>query len=125
MEAMVRIAWLLLAAVHVAPAVVLFRPAMIERLYGVAPGNSAELLLVHRGALFLAVVVVALFAALDPAARRAASLVTAISLIGYLLVYWRAGFPVGPLRTVALVDAVAILPLALASFAAWRTGATT
>lgn len=124
METMVRFAWLLLAAVHVAPAVVLFRPALIERLYGVAPGNAADLLLVHRGALFLAVVVVALFAALDPGARRAASLVTAISLIGYLIVYSRAGFPVGPLRTVALVDAMAILPLAVVVFAAWRAGAT-
>lgn len=124
METMIRVAWLLLAAVHVAPAVVLFRPALIERLYGIAPGNAAELLLVHRGALFLAVVVVALFAALDPGARRAASLVTAISLIGYFVVYWRAGFPVGPLRTVAVVDAVAIIPLSVVGFCAWRAAAT-
>jgi len=76
--------------------------------------------LVHRGALFLALVVVAMFAAFDPAARPVGSIVMAISVVGFLVVYARAGMPVGVLRTVALVDLAALAPLAFVAFHAWR-----
>lgn len=120
MEIATRIAWLLLALAHVAPALVAFRPGLVEALYGVAPSGEAGVLLVHRGALFLAVVVVACLAAFDPAARRAASLVAAISMLGFLAVYLRAGAPAGALRRIAVVDAAALLPLAVVAFEAWR-----
>lgn len=114
------VAWLLLAAVHAAPAAILFAPDLTQRLYGVASNGTAGLLIVHRGALFLAVLAVALFAAFNADARRAASLVVGISVLGFLFVYVRAGMPIGSLRTIALVDTIALLPLALVGYRAWR-----
>ena len=119
MERLTVICWLLLAAVHAAPAAVLFAPGMVERLYGVAPGGTAGLLIVHRGALFLAVLAAAVLAAWSPEARRAASLVVGISVVGFLGVYVAGGSPRGALRTVALVDAAALVPLAVVGWRAW------
>ena len=119
MERLVVLCWIVLAAVHASPAAVLFRPALTESLYGVPPAGAAGLLLVHRGALFLGVFVVALFAAFSPEARKAATLLVGISMIGFLIVYAMAGAPQGPLRTIALVDAAALLPLALVAWRAW------
>lgn len=123
METLVKIAWLSLALVHGLPALVLFAPSMVERLYAVSPSGDVGVLIVHRGALFLAMIVAALFALADPAVRRAASAIVAVSIIGFLLVYVRAGMPSGALRTIALADVAALLPLALVSWHAWASGA--
>jgi hypothetical protein len=40
--------------------------------------------------------------------------------MGFLVLYLRAGAPSGPLRTIAIVDAATLLPLALVVLAAWR-----
>lgn len=120
MELVTRIAWALLALAHVAPSLVVLRPSLVEALYGVAPSGDVGVLLVHRGALFLAVVAAASLAALDPAARRAASLMAAISMLGFLVIYVRAGAPSGALRRIALVDAAALLLLAWVAVEAWR-----
>ncbi len=120
MDRLVVACWLALAAIHASPAAVLLKPALTETLYGVPPNGSSGVLLIHRGALFLAVMVVALFAAFSPEARKAATLLVGISVIGFLFVYSIAGAPSGPLRTVAVVDAVALLPLAIVSWRAWR-----
>lgn len=114
--------WLGLAAVHAPPAAVLFKPALLGSLYGIPPGGPAEVLLVHRGGLFLAITIVALLAAFDPHARKAASLVVAISVISFLLLYVSAGVPEGALRTIALVDSAALPPLAFVCWSAWRQG---
>ena len=58
-----RIAWALLALIHAMPALALFRPALLTRLYGAVPGDDSYLLLQHRAALFLVVVIVAVWAA--------------------------------------------------------------
>lgn len=119
MERLVTIAWLLLAAAHALPAAVLFAPDLVQRLDGVTTDGDVGLLLLHRGALFGAVLVVALYAAFTPDARRAASLVTTMSVVGFLLIYMEGGRPAGPLRTIALVDAAALLPLGLVTWRAW------
>ena len=46
-------------------------------------------------------------------------IVAAISMIGFLAIYANAGFPKGPLRPIALADAVALMPLAGAVAEAW------
>ncbi len=120
MEAIAKAAWFALALVHVMPAVVLFAPAMTERLYGVQPTGDVGILIVHRGALFLAIVLAALFAMIDPAARRVASFVVTVSVVGFLVVYARAGMPGGALRTVAIADVAALAPLAFVTWLAWR-----
>lgn len=120
MEVIIRIAWGLLVLLHVMPATVAFAPGLVEKLYGVSPTDDTGLLLVHRGALFLAVCVAALFAIFDAQSRRVASVVVAISMIGFLLVYLRAGLPAGELRKIAMADAVGLLPLLWVSVQAWR-----
>lgn len=120
MEFATKIAWFLLALVHVSPAAVLFRPSLVQRLYGTAPEGSASLLLTHRGATFLAIVVACLWAAFDPSVRRLCTVIVAIAVLGYLALYAGAGLPRGPLRTVAAVDALALAPLLLVTWSAWR-----
>lgn len=120
MEMFVKAAWGLLALIHFSPAAALVAPGALGRLYGIAPDGDLAVLLTHRSALFLALLVLCLFALVDPSARRAASLAVAVSVVGFLAVYARAGFPTGPLRTIALADAVALAPLALVLVAAWR-----
>jgi hypothetical protein len=114
-----KIAWLVLAAVHVMPALAFFRPATLTALYGIAPDNPLFLLMHHRAALFLAVFAACLWAAFDADARRLASIVTAISMLGFLWLYWRGGSP-APLRTIALVDLAGLPFLAFAAWSAFR-----
>jgi hypothetical protein len=114
-----KIAWLVLAAVHLMPALAFFRPATLTVLYGVAPGNSLFLLMHHRAALFVAVFVACVWAAFDSDARRLGSVVTAISMLGFLWLYWRAGSP-APLRTIALVDLAGLPVLLFAAYGAFR-----
>jgi hypothetical protein len=121
MEMATRIAWFLLAAVHVSPAAVLFRPGLVEQLYGTSPDGPASLLLTHRGATFLAILVAAIWAAFDPSVRRMAAVLVAITVVGFLLLYVRAGLPAGPLRKIAIVDALALAPLLFVLWSAWRS----
>ncbi|WP_426168053.1 hypothetical protein [Sandarakinorhabdus sp. DWP1-3-1] len=92
---------------------------MITRLYGVAPGGSGFLLLHHRAALFLVVVVICCWAIADPAVRRLAAVATAISMVGFLVLYAQAGRPPA-LRTIAIADLVGLLPLVLVAWLAFR-----
>jgi hypothetical protein len=120
MEMATKVAWFLLALVHVSPAAVLFRPSLVQTLYGTAPDGPNGLLLTHRGATFLAIVVAALWAAFDPSVRRLCTVIVAIAVVGYLILYVRAGMPEGPLRTIAAADAFALAPLVLVIWSAWR-----
>lgn len=119
MDRLVVICWLILAAVHASPAAVLFKPSLTGTLYGVPPTGPTGLLIVHRGALFLAVFAVAVFAAFSPEARRAATLVVGISLIGFLAVYALARAPRGALRKIAVVDVFALPPFFYVTWSAW------
>lgn len=120
MELAVKLAWLAVGLIHLSPAAVFFAPSLIERVYGITAGGPSDLLLVHRGALFAGVVVTAALAIFDAGARRSASLFAAMSVIGYLIAYWRAGAPSGALQTVARVDLFALAPLAVVIYDAWR-----
>lgn len=111
-----RIAWLILALIHLMPALAFFRPAMIARLYRIDGQSPLFLLLHHRAALFVVVFTICVWAAFDPGARRIASVAAAISMISFLGLYWQAGSPPA-LRTIALVDLVGLPFLAIV---AWR-----
>lgn len=113
-------AWMMLALIHAAPAAVLARPDLIRSLYGVDAAGDLGVLLLHRGALFLAVAVVCLYAAFVPSGRRAAVLVVGVSVLSFLAIYLLAGAPAGSLRLIAIVDGVALAPLALAAWHAWH-----
>ncbi|MCU0658740.1 MAG: hypothetical protein MUF64_26830 [Polyangiaceae bacterium] len=122
MEIFVKLAWGLLALIHAPPAVVFFAPTLLRRLYGVEPGGDVGVLLMHRGALFMALVVLCLQSIVDAPLRRGGSLAVAISMAGFLFLYARSGFPAGALRTIAIADTVALAPLLLVLVAAWGLG---
>lgn len=124
METLTRAAWAALILIHVPSAAVLFLPGLVRTLYAVDPQADLGMLMTHRGALFLAVIAACVFALFEPQSRRLASVVIAISVAGFLVVYARAGMPAGASRTIALVDLVALAPLALVSFEAWRARPT-
>jgi hypothetical protein len=119
MELSTKIAWALLAFIHIAPALTFFAPDMIERLYSIPAEGDIGLLLTHRGALFLAVMTAAAIAIFMPDSRKLASIVVAISILSFLWLYARAGLPIGGLRKIAVIDAVAIFPLIWVAWEAW------
>jgi hypothetical protein len=119
---MLTAAWIALALVHLAPAAVLARPDLLRSLYGVDAGGDLGVLLTHRGALFLGIVMVCAYAAFEPNARRAASLVVGISVASFLVLYCLAGMPAGSLRLIAWVDAAALPALGFVAWQAWRVG---
>lgn len=112
------IAWLILAAVHVMPALAAFRPAMLGTLYRLVPDNPLFLLMHHRAALFVGVFVLCVWAAIDPAPRPAAVVVVGISMVSFLALYWKAGSPAA-LRKIAMVDFIGLPALGFAGWAAF------
>jgi hypothetical protein len=115
----VSLAWLALVLVHAAPALAAFSPALRKRLYGVEENQGLAIMLAHRGALFLAVAAACAYAAFDGAARPLASIVAGVSVLSYLLIYASHGAPKGALRTVAIVDAIALAPLTMVLADVW------
>lgn len=111
-----RIAWTLLALVHVTPALALFAPSLLTKLYGVKSGDPLFLLMHHRAALFLAVVVTCLWCALDPTPRRLGVVLVAISMLSFLTLYFANGSPPA-LKQIAVADLVG-LPALL--YVAWK-----
>lgn len=111
-----RILWLILAGIHAMPALAFFRPVTLSALYRMQADNPLFLLMRHRAALFLVIVIVALWAAVDPDARQLASVSLTISMLSFLVLYWQAGSPAA-LRTIARVDILGLPALALAI---WR-----
>jgi hypothetical protein len=111
-----RAAWFILAAIHALPALALFRPVMIGKLYSIASDNPLFLLLQHRAALFFVIFLLTIWAAFDPASRRIASIGVGVSMISFLILYWSAGSPPA-LKTIAMTDLVGI-PFLL--FVAWK-----
>lgn len=111
-----RIAWIALALVHLMPGVAFVVPSLITRLYGVAADAPLFPLLHHRAALFAVVLIVCIWAAIDPDVRRLAVVTTGLSMLSFLAIYWSAGQPIS-LRSIALVD---LIGLPFLAFAAWR-----
>lgn len=112
-----RIAWITLALVHLMPAIAFIIPSMISRLYGVAADASLFPLLHHRAALFAVILLICLWAAIDPGVRQLAVVATALSMLSFLAIYWSAGQPIS-LRTIAFVD---LIGLPFLVFTAWRS----
>ncbi len=115
------ICWAVLGLIHLLPAVALVRPSMITTLYGIASGSAELLLLQHRAALFLCVLVICVWAALRPEVRQLASVVVATSMLSFLWLYAAAGQP-PVLRQIAIVDLLGLPLLATAAWLAFRPG---
>ena len=115
-----KLCWAALALLHIVPAAAAFIPGLSQSLYGVSVDETTAVLLHHRAVLFLAIFVTAIFALIDPNSRRLASVILGISVVGYLLIYWKAGLPAGPLRKIAIPDAIGLVPLIWVTVQAWR-----
>ncbi len=115
------ICWGVLGLIHLLPAMALFRPSMITTLYGVPSGSAEFLLLQHRAALFLGVLVICVWAAMRPEVRQLASVAVAISMLSFLWLYFAAGQPL-VLRQIAVVDLLGLPFLATAAWLAFRPG---
>lgn len=112
-----RIGWIVLGvAVHGPPFAALFFPKLISRLYSVEPYDPNFPLLHHRAALFGVIVVVCGWAAFDSDVRQLAFVVTALSMLSFLLIYLANDQPPS-LRTIALVD---LLGLPFLAFVGWQ-----
>jgi hypothetical protein len=111
-----RLAWGLLALVHVTPALALFAPSLLTKLYGVQSGEPLFLLMHHRAALFLAVFVACIWCAFDPTPRKLGVIVVTISMLSFLALYFTNGSPTA-LRQIAIADLIGLPALA---FAAWK-----
>ena len=90
MNLLVQLSWALLALIHLMPALAFVRPALLTQLYGVKAGEATFLLLHHRAALFLAVLLLCLWSIFASAPRPAAAVATAISMLTFLLLYLQA-----------------------------------
>lgn len=111
-----RICWLVLGLIHAVPAFALFRPALIYRLYGIAPGTDGFTLMHHRAALFLVMVVVCVWAALRPDVRPLASVALGISMASFVAIWWLSGKSPA-LWTIAIAD---LLGLPVLLYVAWQ-----
>lgn len=109
-------AWLILALVHLMPALAFFIPSLLTKLYGLAPGNALFLLMHHRAALFVAIFVICVWSAFDATPRRMASVAVAISMVSFVALYWLQGAPPA-LRQIALVDLIGLPALC---YAIWK-----
>lgn len=119
MEFLTKISWGALALIHLTPSLPIFKPKMIEKLYDADPSGDLGLLMTHRSGLFLAVFVASLFALMNAEGRKLATIIVATSMISFLILYARAGFPAGPLKKIAIADAVGLLPLGFVVWRAW------
>ena len=105
-------------ALHLLPAAPIVAPEMLSRLYGVAPDDTALLLLMRHRAVLLAIVgLLCLWAAWAPAIRPSALAAATLSVAGFLGFYALYGSPAGALRTIAIADLLAVPPLAFATWA--------
>jgi len=111
--------WTGLGLIHLTPAVALVQPALISRLYRVPPGSATFLLLHHRAALFLVIVLVCAWAVWRPDVRPLASAAVATSMLSFLWLFAAAGQPAA-LRQIALVDLAGLPLLAVAAWLAFR-----
>ena len=111
-----RICWLVLAICHLPPFMAFFKPSLITKLYSIPVDNSAFLLLHHRAALFGLVVVACLWAAFDSNVSRLAVVITALSMLSFLSIYFMNGAP-NNLRGIAIADMIGIPFLA---YVAWK-----
>ena len=115
-----RAAWGLLALVHMTPALALFAPSLLTKIYGVKSGDPLFLLMHHRAALFMAVVVTCIWCALDPGPRRLGVVLVANSMLSFLALYFTNGSPAS-LKQIAIADLIGLPALA---YVAWKAFAS-
>lgn len=109
-----------LAFIHLLPAVAAIAPSQISRLYGVDAADSTLVTLLQHRAVLLGLVGLAFLAAAfrpNDSVALLALLLGGASMVTFLIIAALQRELAGPLKTIALVDAVGLMPLA---YLAWR-----
>ncbi len=114
-----KICWALLGLIHVMPALALLKPALLTRMYGVEAGSDSFTLLHHRAALFLVIVVIAVWALIRPEVRQLATVAVGISMGSFVLIWWLAGGSPA-LKSIAVADMIGLPILLVAGWQAFR-----
>lgn len=115
---LVPLCFAVVGAIHLMPVAPVFVPETLQRLYGIAPGDTTMLVLMRHRALLLALVgILCLWASWWAPVRPAALLAAAINVVGFLAFYALYGSPAGSLRVIAIADLVALPFLAIAAWA--------
>lgn len=111
-----RIAWLILALIHLSPFAALFAPSLITRLYSVPVADPNFALLHHRAALFGAIFIACVWAAFYGDVRKLVTVITGLSMISFLAIYVAHGQPAS-LRTIAIAD---LIGLPFLAYVGWK-----
>lgn len=115
-----QICWAVLLMVHLIPALALFRPSLIAKLYGVDAASPLFLLFQHRAALFFVICIICLWSIFKLETRQLAVIAVGASMISFLWLYWAGGSPIA-LRTIARVDLAGLPFLAFVAWQAFKT----
>jgi hypothetical protein len=116
---LVKWCWAILALIHVAPALALFKPVLLTSLYGVQTGTVTYVLLHHRAALFVGVLVTCIWSLLQPESRQLGAVVVGVSMLSFLMLYVVYGMPES-LRVIAVADLIGLPFLMIAGWQAFR-----
>jgi hypothetical protein len=116
---LIKSCWVVLALIHVLPAVALFKPSLLTQLYQLPAGSVAYTLLQHRAALFVGIFVACIWGLFQPGSRQLAVVMVSISMIAFLVLYILSGMP-SSLRIIAIVDLIGLPFLTMAGWQAFR-----
>jgi hypothetical protein len=116
-----KICWAILLAIHTMPALALFRPTLISKMYRVNADSPLFLLFQHRAALFLVICVICLWSIFRPETRPLATVAVGISMISFVLIWLLAGAP-SALKSIAVVDIIGLPFLIFAGWQAFKIG---
>ena len=116
MKHIITILFLGIAPVHLRPALVVFAPSKIAALYGIAPGDTAVMTLLHHRALMFAILFAAfIIAAFTPAWRWPVLIAGVISMAGFMAIAGLHGEVSGSLRKIVIADSAGLILAALAA----------
>jgi hypothetical protein len=115
----VKSCWVVLAIIHVLPALALFKPSLLTQLYQLQAGSVAYTLLQHRAALFVGVFIACIWAVFQPGSRQLAVVIVAVSMIAFLVLFLHTGMP-SSLRIIAIADLIGLPFLTIAAWQAFR-----
>jgi hypothetical protein len=116
MNLVANIGWVLIALIHATPAMALFQPALLTKLYGIKSGSGLFTFMQHRAALFLVIVVMCIWAIFSPEVRPLSVICVGISMGSFVAIWAISGAPAA-LRTIAIYD---IIGLGILLFVGWQ-----
>jgi hypothetical protein len=121
MNLAVNIGWVLIALIHATPALALFRPTLLTKLYGIKTASGLFTFMHHRAALFLVIVVMCIWAMFRPEVRPLSVVCTGISMGTFIAIWAMSGAPTA-LRTIAIYDMVGLVILLFIGWQAFAAG---